>query len=42
MLWDSKHTHTAILTDSYLKLFQKSKGTLGQKVFSARVVDLWN
>ena len=24
------------------ELFKKSKGTLGQKFFSARVVDLWN
>src|SRR6218665_1639799 len=24
------------------KLFKKRKGTLGQKFFSARVVDLWN
>jgi len=24
------------------KLFKKMKGTLGQKFFSARVVDLWN
>ena len=24
------------------KLFKKPKGTLGQKFFSARVVDLWN
>ena len=24
------------------KLFKKRKGTLGQKSFSARVVDLWN
>src|SRR6218665_907757 len=24
------------------KLFKKRKGTLGQKLFSARVVDLWN
>src|SRR6218665_1218696 len=24
------------------KLFKKKKGTLGQKFFSARVVDLWN
>ena len=24
------------------KLFKRRKGTLGQKLFSARVVDLWN
>ena len=24
------------------KLFKKRKGTLGQKFFNARVVDLWN